>query len=237
MKLDIGGYFVDREPPPLTPGEQELVHKFHDLYYRHWRAGADTINLSWFGYRALKCPLDLWIYQELLVRHRPDVVVETGTAEGGSAFFMAMILDHIGSGRIISIDVKAEKRRPTHPRISYITGSSVGPAIVADVKERVADGRAMVILDSDHRADHVIAEIEAYRSLVHVGDYLVVEDTNVNGHPTYPDYGPGPMEAVNLFLTGNDEFEIDRRCERFLMTLNPRGYLRRIKPAPPPSAG
>jgi len=87
----------------------------------------------------------------------------------------------------------------------------------------------MVILDSDHREGHVFDEIAAYSPLVHVGDYLVVEDTNVNGHPAFADYGPGPMEAVTKFLAGNDEFEIDRRCERLLLTFNPRGYLRRTK--------
>ena len=85
----------------------------------------------------------------------------------------------------------------------------------------------MVILDSDHRAPHVYDEIIAYSALVRVGDYLIVEDTNVNGHPTYPEFGPGPMEAVDRFLSENDEFAIDERCERFLMTLNPRGYLKR----------
>jgi cephalosporin hydroxylase len=95
---------------------------------------------------------------------------------------------------------------------------------------RVAGRRAFVILDSDHRVDHVHAELLAYAPLVQVGDYLVVEDTNVNGHPTYPAYGPGPMEALERFLRETDEFEVDTVAERFMMTLNPRGYLRRAKP-------
>jgi cephalosporin hydroxylase len=86
------------------------------------------------------------------------------------------------------------------------------------------------VLDSDHRAAHVYDELIAYSPLVQIGDYLIVEDTNVNGHPTYPDFGPGPMEALDRFLSENDEFIIDQRCERFLMTLYPRGYLRRSKP-------
>ena len=133
MTVDIGKYFVDREQPPLTSSEQEIVHRFHDLYYRRWKASkADTINLSWFGHQVWKCPLDLWIYQELLVRHRPEFVVETGTHRGGSALFLATILDHIGSGSILSIDIKnSGGQRPTHPRINYIMGSSVDPAIVA----------------------------------------------------------------------------------------------------------
>ena len=89
----------------------------------------------------------------------------------------------------------------------------------------------MVILDSDHRLDHVYNELLCYSPLVQTGDYLIVEDTNINGNPAFPDYGPGPMEAVDHFLSENREFIVDRRCERFMMTLNPRGYLRRIAKA------
>ena len=89
----------------------------------------------------------------------------------------------------------------------------------------------MVILDSDHEADHVYQELIAYSPFVQTGDYLIVEDTNINGHPVTRDYGPGPMEALDQFLSENHEFMIDRRCERFLMTMNPRGYLRRARPA------
>jgi len=235
MSISRGKHFIERAQLPLTPSDQDLIDRFHDLYYRRWQAGADTINLSWFGYLTLKCPLDLWIYQELLVKHPTDFVIETGTHRGGSALFLAMILDHIGIGRIITIDIKKGVDLPSHPRIDYLVGSSVDPAIVSEIKTRVAGAPAMVILDSDHKAEHVLAEIEAYRSLLQVGDYLIVEDTNVNGHPTFPEYGPGPMEAVDQFLAGNDEFAIDERCERFLMTLNPRGYLRRVKQAPQPA--
>jgi cephalosporin hydroxylase len=212
----------------LSAEDAESVRRFHDLYYRRWQAGADTINLSWFGHQLLKCPLDLWLYQELLVRTRPDVVVETGTFRGGSAFFMAMIFDLIGHGRVITVDIGPQPGRPEHPRITYVTGSSTDPAIVARVKAEVAGARAMVILDSDHTLEHVYEEIPCYSPLVQVGDYLVVEDTNINGNPTFPDFGPGPMEAVDRFLSETQEFVIDNRCERFMMTLNPRGYLRRV---------
>jgi len=227
MSFPIGTYLIDRDQPPLTPEETDIINRFHHLYYMRWHNGADTNSLNWFGYRTQKCPLDLWIYQELLVRTRPDLVIETGTDLGGSALFMATVMDIIGHGRVITIDIGLEPGRPEHPRISYITGSSTDPAIVARARKEAGDGRTMVILDSDHSAEHVYNEIIAYKSLVQVGDYLIVEDTNINGHPTYPDFGPGPMEAVDKFLSENDEFAIDARCERFLMTLNPRGYLRR----------
>jgi cephalosporin hydroxylase len=223
----IGPYVVNRDQPPLSAEQTEVIRRFHDLYYRRWGAGGDTINLSWFGYETLKCPLDLWMYQELLVRTRPDVVVEAGTWRGGSALFLAMVLDQLSHGRVITVDVQAQQNRPEHPRITYVSGSSTDPAVVARVHAEVGGARAMVILDSDHTEHHVYGELLAYSPLVRPGDYLIVEDTNVNGHPTYDEFGPGPMEAAMRFLSENDDFEIDRRCERFLMTLNPSGYLRR----------
>jgi cephalosporin hydroxylase len=228
MITPLGTYFVDRDQPPLSSKEAEVVREFQDLYYRRWlEQGADTINLSWFGHKVFKCPLDLWVYQELLVRTQPDVVIETGTKFGGSALYLAIVLDQIGHGSVITIDIAVEPLRPEHSRISYIAGSSVDAAVVAQVRDAVGGQRAMVLLDSDHSADHVYEEMIAYSPLVQTGDYLIVEDTNVNGHPAYPDFGPGPMEAVERFLSDNDEFVIDQRCERFLMTSHPRGYLRR----------
>jgi cephalosporin hydroxylase len=230
MTTPPGTFFLDRDQPVLSSDEAEVVRQFHELYYRRWLAqGADTIRLSWFGYEILKCPLDLWVYQELLVRTRPDFVIETGTWFGGSALYFAMVLDLIGNGQVITIDVAVKPNQPKHSHISYLTGSSIDTAIVAQVREVVGSQRAMVVLDSDHSAAHVYNEMVAYSPLVQTGDYMIVEDTNVNGHPAYSDFGPGPMEAVNKFLSENDEFVVDQRCERFLMTLNPKGYLRRTR--------
>jgi cephalosporin hydroxylase len=85
----------------------------------------------------------------------------------------------------------------------------------------------MVILDSDHAMAHVRAELELYAPMVTAGCYLIVEDTNVNGHPVYPLHGPGPMEALGEFLPRHPEFEVDAECEKFMLTFNPRGYLLR----------
>jgi cephalosporin hydroxylase len=223
-----GTHVVDRDQPPLSPEQTQVVRDFHDLYYTRWsNGGGDTINTSWFGYQTLKCPLDLWLYQELLFRTRPDVVIETGTWRGGSALYLAMMFDQLNQGRVITVDINADDTRPRHPRITYVLGSSTDPGTVTAVHNLVDGARAMVILDSDHAAAHVYDEIVAYQPLVRAGDYLIVEDTNVNGHPTFPEFGPGPMEAVERFLAENSDFTVDRRCERFLMTLNPGGYLRR----------
>ncbi len=229
MNFTIGAASVDRDQPALTAEERQIVDRFHDLYYRRWLGGGDTINLDWFGHRTLKCPLDLWMYQELLVRTRPEVVVETGTKFGGSALFLATVMDLLGHGRVISVDMEEMPVRPMHPRISYVHGPSTDADVVDMVVATVGSDRAMVVLDSDHRAEHVYSEIIAYERLVQAGDYLIVEDTNINGHPAFLEYGPGPMEAVDRFLAETDDFVVDTRCERFLMTLNPRGYLKRRK--------
>ena len=95
--------------------------------------------------------------------------------------------------------------------------------------ERAAGaGTVLVVLDSDHSRDHVLAEPRAYAPLVTPGSYLVVEDTNINGHPVYEAFGPGPMEAVQDFLKERDDFEADRSREKFLLTFNPRGWLRKL---------
>lgn len=227
--VPIGDYFAHRPQPPLTPDERGIVDAFHELYYRRWQEGADTINASWLGWRTLKCPLDVWVYQELIARLQPEVIVETGTFMGGSALFLASVCDLVGGGEVVTVDLDARHspERPRHPRIRYLTGSSVEPEIVAQVTAIVGGRRCLLILDSDHTQDHVLAELQALGPLVSPGSYAIVEDTNVNGHPADPGFGPGPMEAVDAFLAEDDRFEIDPDMERFLLTLNPRGFLRR----------
>ena len=204
----------------------QAVRAFHELYYD----SRDTTwkDTRWRGVRAQKCPLDLWVYQEILHEVQPDLIVETGTAEGGSALFLASMLDLLGRGEVVTIDVLQRPDYPRHPRVTYLHGSSTDPAIVGHVSDLVADGdKVVVILDSDHTKDHVLAEMRAYGPLVTKASYMIVEDTNINGHPVLPDFGPGPWEAVEEFLQGNDQFEVDRSREKLLMTFNPMGYLRR----------
>jgi cephalosporin hydroxylase len=205
---------------------KEVVRRFHTLYYdSHWRTWGKT---TWLGLNVLKCPLDLWIYQEIIFKTRPDVIIESGTLHGGTAYYLASICELVDRGRIITIDIDTGKiPRREHPRLTYLNGSSVAPEIVASVRESIRPSeKVMVILDSDHAKDHVLAELRTWGPMVTVGNYLIVEDTNVNGHPVLPDHGPGPMEAVEEFLTEEKRFVIDDACEKFFMTCNPRGYLR-----------
>lgn len=185
-------------------------------------------DTRWMGVPTAKCPLDLWIYQEILAETRPQLVVETGTYRGGSALFLAQMCDLLGQGSVLTIDLEAQPDLPRHPRIRYLQGSSVADAVVEEVSRAARDaGTCLVILDSDHSRQHVARELSCYAPLVSPSSYLIVEDTNVNGHPVRPDFGPGPAEAVAEFLASNPGFSRDRRREKLLLTFNPGGYLRR----------
>jgi cephalosporin hydroxylase len=210
--------------PALDPTDP-TVAAFHRAYYDSevWKDGT-----TWLGVPAQKCPLDLWVYQELLHRLRPDLIVETGTYNGGSALFLASVCDLLDRGRVVSIDIAPQPALPSHSRIEFVTSSSTAPEIVERMAgEATAAGTVLVILDSDHSFAHVRDELVAYAPMVTPGSYLVVEDSNVNGFPVLPDFGPGPMEAIDDFLPLHPEYEIDPWCERFGVTFNPRGFLRR----------
>ena len=205
--------------------DREAVSRAHDVLYE---SDAWT-EATWLGAQALKNPLDLWVYQEIMVETRPELIVETGTYRGGSAFFLASICDLLGLGEIVSIDIEGVRDDyPSHPRITYLgSRSSTDPEVVAHVRGRAAGKRTLVILDSDHSQAHVEAELAAFADLVPVGCYLIVEDSNIG--QIRKDLLPGPLEAIETFLAGTDRFEVDRRREKFLITFNPSGYLRRVR--------
>lgn len=208
---------------------RQTVDEFHDLYY-NGPPGEGRLyeRTSWMGVPCLKCPLDLWIYQEILHEIRPDLVIETGTHLGGSALFLAQMMDLIGKGQLVTIDIDSVPR-PAHARIRYVQGSSADAALIEQVLAgRPDDEVRMVILDSDHSKAHVARELELLAPFVTIGSYLIVEDTNINGHPTSVDFGPGPYEAVQEFLQQDHGFIVDRSREKFLMTFNPEGFLRRV---------
>lgn len=204
---------------------------FARLFYgRPPEAPGPWHECTWLGVPTLKCPLDLWVYQEILWETRPEAIVECGTAYGGSALYLATVCEAMKHGHVFSVDIRPYDQRPKHPRITYLTGDSTSAETVAQVAQLVDPyTRRLVLLDSDHRQDHVLKELELYAPLVSVGSYLIVEDTNINGHPVLEDFGPGPMEAVRIFLRNHPQFVPDRRRERFGLTFNPYGYLKRIR--------
>jgi len=204
-----------------------LARHFNRIYY--YGMQRTIFGRRWLGHTTLKYPTDLWVYQEILTEVRPKVVLETGTFKGGSALFFATVLDALGGGRVISVDLEAADSRPQHPRVTYLEGSSVAPDLLERVSEEIGDARpVVVILDSDHARDHVLAELRAYADLVEPGGYLIVEDTNVNG-VVLPRHGPGPAEAVAAFLDERDDFEPDSEREQLLLTASPGGFLRRTR--------
>lgn len=203
---------------------QDLINAFHQLYYSEHR---QTLDLRWAGVQVVKCPLDLWVYQEIIYETQPDLIIETGTFHGGSAAFLSAMCVLFDRGHVISID-KVDRLKPLLPRVDYFIGSSTDPEIVATVRSRAQGKRVMVILDSDHSPEHVAAELREYHDLVTPGCYLIIEDTNTGGHPVQVE-PPGPMPAVLAFLMEHGEkFTIDLDREKFLLTFNPNGYLRRL---------
>jgi cephalosporin hydroxylase len=214
--------------PARTP--KAVADDFHRLYYelpeRTW------LNTRWLGVRAQKLPLDLWVLQEIIFETRPDLIVETGVYEGGSTLFVASVLDLLGAGEIISVDIdlsRVDDRVRSHPRVTLIEASSTDPSVVERIEAAAHGRRTMVDLDSDHSATHVLGELRSYANLVSEGCYLVVEDTNVNENPVLPGFGPGPMEAMDEWLAADSPpFQRDLDREKYMFTFNPRGYLRRV---------
>lgn len=211
----------------LHKSGKSIVDNFHKLYYgsseKTWN------NTFWLGFRCQKCALDLWIYQEIISDLRPDIIIECGTAAGGTTLFLACLCKLAGNGKVISIDIEDRPNKPQHERITYLSGSDISEEIIQQVKKFLKNtDRVMVILDSDHSKDHVLQELKIYSRLVTPGSYIIVEDPNIGGHPVKPKFGYGPMEAIQEFLQESNNFIIDQTKEKFYLTFNPNGYLKRI---------
>ncbi len=183
----------------------------------------------------MQLPMDLQIYQELIFRNPPSVVVQTGIASGGSLLYFASMLDLIGAGKdvlVIGVDIEISDwaRKLNHPRVRMIRGDSLAESTIGEIRKLAGDRLGMVSLDSDHSKAHVLNEMRIYKQFVQPGHYLVVEDTNMNGHPVLPHFGPGPFEAVEEFLRENHEFCIDDGLwERNFISFHHHGWLKRIQ--------
>jgi cephalosporin hydroxylase len=188
-------------------------------------------NVRWLGKPVWQYPLDAWLLQEVISELSPDLIVEFGTFQGGSAFFFASLCELLGHGRVLSIDVAPRSTVP-HERIEYLTGSSTAEPIIAAVRariDRLDAKRLLFVLDSDHSAAHVHAELEAYAPLVPVGCYLHVQDGLLDYLPRFRWLRPGPAAAVAEFLGQHPEFECDLDLEgRYVMSAHVHGWLRRL---------
>jgi len=197
---------------------------------------------DWLGLPIIQMPTDVLALQEIILRVRPQIIVEAGVARGGSLVFFASMLELVGEGQVVGIDVDIRShnrlRIEGHPmahRITLIEGPSIDPETVARVVNEIPDGSAvMVVLDSNHSHEHVLEELHLYSPLVTRNQYLVVGDTVIESIPIQEHrprhWGPGnsPATALEVFLRDESGFEVDRSInEKLLMSSSRGGYLRR----------
>lgn len=186
----------------------------------------------WMGVRADKNPLDAWIYQEILFEVRPEVVIEIGSYQGGSTLYLAHLLGLIGDGFVISVDSDRSEYKVRHPRIIEVTGESSSSDVIARVADLCRGRRGLVIQDSDHLKEQVLKDLVNYAPFVAVGSYFIVEDSVEDLFTPFEDVGQfrdGPLAAIEEFLKENRQFEVDVDRERYILSNNPRGFLKRTK--------
>ncbi len=226
-----------RSGQAATPGPttRDAINQLHRAWYA--QQGQTWLANKFLGVQTSQNPNDVWITQEILVEQRPDFMVETGTKYGGSALIWALILREVNpASRVITVDIE-DKIAPSRnlplfkERIDFLLGSSTDPKIVEEITRRVKGKKVVVLLDSNHMKEHVLAEMRAYSPLVPVGSYMIVQDGILSGHPVEDAMSGGPWEAIEAFLATNHEFVVDLSRERLMFTYCPRGYLRRVKPA------
>lgn len=221
----------DRDPVATTesapvPVPEELKLAAIEALWQHnaWR------EASWLGHPVARYPTDLHSYQELMSQLRPDAVVLLGDDPGlvGRALHAASVLDQLGHGRVIAVGRSVEDG-PTHPLIAFLDGDATAPEVVAAVAQELRGDGALVFVGLG-AAERVVAAFGAYAPFVPVGGYVVVENTVLNGRPVAPAFGPGPHEGVNQVLRLHRDFVPDVAFERYTVTFNKNGYLRRTAP-------
>lgn len=211
------------------------MNGLHAGFSKEWYEKGAFLETYYRGWPLVKCPLDLHSYHEIIEQTRPTLIVETGTYAGGSALYLADQLELVGGGTVISVDITrgGEDQLPQDDRITFIRGrSSIDRRVLEHVKREAHDKKVMVVLDSDHSKEHVLAELRVYAPLVSVGAYLIVEDTNDDAYVQLgfdPREGAGPARAIREWQPTNHGFKVDERRERFLFSQNPGGYLKRTR--------
>lgn len=219
--------------------DSELQQKSRELY-----ALADRHNFpylwNWMGVPIIQSPCDILTMQEIIWKSKPDVLIETGVARGGSVIMAASLLALIGKGEVIGIDIEIRPhnrdsiaKSPVRDRITLIEGSSTDEKTFQLVKQRLPENaKVMVVLDSNHTHDHVLQELHLYAPLVTKGQYLVVADTCIEDLPTVDvrgkrPWGKGnsPKSAMDLYMKECSRFKLDELINnKLLLTQSPNGY-------------
>lgn len=228
----------ERRPPKGLKAaiRRAVARKFFKYLVSKTRNFSHT---TWLGRPIWQNLFDIQTIQETIIELQPALIIECGTNLGGSSMYYAHLFDLLAAenrlkperGRIVTIDIE-KLHELSHPRITYLIGSSTAPEIFAHVKA-MADAAAksgpiLVILDSDHSMKHVRAELELYAPLVTPGSFCLVQDGVIDVLPNFAGGRPGPLPAIHDYLRSHPEFEIDReRCDRYLITHHPDGWLRR----------
>jgi len=227
-------------------GEDEDVQALSRIWTREITRHKYAYNFSWMGRPLIQMPQDMVAVQEIIWNIKPDLIIETGIAHGGSLIYYASLLEMMGEdGYVLGIDVDIREHNrveienhPMYKRIKMIEGSSIDSVVIEKVKEHVSKKRSvLVVLDSNHTHDHVLNELELYSPFVTKGSYLVVFDTLIEDMPDdllasdRPwKKGDNPKTAVWEWLKTNEGFEIDKSIQhKLLITVAPDGYLKRIK--------
>lgn len=208
----------------LTNFDQDLEifkHKYLNWFHRNC-----VFNNKWMGRQAQKPPLDAWIFQEIIYDTKPSVIVEIGNYAGGSTLFLANILDAIGFGKILAVDIDHSKVKDiNHKRIKWITGDATSSDVFQQVKSEITkEDKVMIVEDSSHTYNNTLSILELYCGLVSNGCYFIIED-GICKEDYIEGPKPGPYEVIHEFLKKHNEFRIDKNREKFLLTYNPDGYL------------
>ena len=237
-------YLENRKNKSFSLGlDKKIFQQSKDLIYN-----LDQYDYSylwtWMGIPIIQLPADIMATQEVIWKTKPDIIIETGVARGGSVLFMASILEMMGNGQVIGIDIDIRKHNresieahPMSKRLTLIEGGSVDESILKQVRANIPDGaRVMVVLDSDHSRDHVLEECRAYGPMVTKDCYMVVADTLV-GHLDEKEApqnrsqvwykGNDPLTALQEYMLESDRFEIDLEINgKLVLSSSPGGYLR-----------
>jgi cephalosporin hydroxylase len=215
---------TDGRPKDPIPVPAELRTEFVDAFWR----SKEWHQAPWLGRWTARPPTDLFAYQELIARVRPDFIIETGTGGGGRAFYLATICDLIDHGRVIAVDDTPVPQLAEHPRIEYVRRDPGEADTAAAVRELTGEQPHAMLIFGAAKLARLMALHEHYGPLVRVGSYVILEDTILNGNPVWTGFGPGPREAARRLVDGG-EFEPDPEPERYALTFNPGGFLRRVK--------